>query len=140
MIKKTAAALVAITLCASPARALEVGESPFSEQGRQKRLALTLVGVGGAVTMVGGVFFFVGRSGAGLHLNQDGTLQPRGDLEEARSALSLQRISIGIAAAGFATLAAGTVLLFFATRKHRLGLMPVFGPHGASVVLTAQLD
>lgn len=140
MIKKSATAFVALTLLASPARALEVGDHPFSERGRQKRLALTLVGLGGAVTVSGGVFFFVGRSGAGLHLNPDGTLQPRGDLEEARSALALQRVSIVITALGFAGLAAGTVMLFFATRPQKLALMPVVGPHGASVVLTAQLD
>jgi hypothetical protein len=140
MIKKTAAALTALTLASSPARALEVGDHPFSEQGRQKRLALTLVGIGGAVTMAGGVFFFVGRSGASLHLNPDGTLQAKGDLDEARSALALQRASVVVTALGFATLVTGTVLLFFATRKQKLGVAPSLGPNGAGLVFTAVLD
>jgi hypothetical protein len=140
MIKKTAAALVALTLVAAPARALEAGDHPFSEQGRQKRLALTLVGIGGAATMVGGVFFFVGRSGAGLHLNPDGTLRVQGDLAEARAALALQRASVVVTALGFATLVTGTVLLFFATRKQKLGLVPAFGPQSAGVVFTTTLD
>lgn len=140
MIKKSAAIGLVFALLATPANALEVGDHPFSEQGRQKRWGLNLIGIGGAVAMAGGVFFFVGRSGAGLHLNPDGTLQARGDLEEARSALALQRVSVVVTALGLATLVAGTVSLFFATRKQRLGLAPFVGPQGSGLVFTAMLD
>lgn len=113
MIKKTAVISLLALALASPARAQE---HPFSEHGDKKRVALNVIGVGGAVTVTGAVFFFVGRSGAALHVNADGSLKPRGLLEEAYAATSLQRVSMAIFALGVATTVTGTVLLLMARR------------------------
>ncbi|MBM4777024.1 MAG: hypothetical protein GQE15_04910 [Archangiaceae bacterium] len=117
MIKKTAALALLISLITpSLARADEV-EHPFSEFGDKKRVALNVIGVGGAITACGAVFLFVGRSGAALHLNPDGSLKVRGLLEEAQAATSLQRVSFGVLLVGIATTITGTVMLLLARRR-----------------------
>lgn len=131
MIKKTAALAALISLV--PGASLAEEEHLFSEHGSNKRIALTTIGVGGALAAVGGTFFFVGRSGAGLHVNPDGSLKPRGQVEEAEAALTLQRISITILAGGVATMIVGTVLLL-AARRNQLTLAPVLTPGGLAVV------
>ncbi|MCA3015371.1 MAG: hypothetical protein INH41_23530 [Myxococcaceae bacterium] len=140
MIKKTTALAALLALVPANGRALDLDERPFSQTGRQKRLALSVVGIGGAVTMASGVFFFVGRSGAALHLNPDGTLRTRGDLEEARAALTLQRVSLGALALGFATLASGLVLLVLSTSARTFSVAPAIGAGSAGVVVTVATD
>ncbi|MBL8919369.1 MAG: hypothetical protein JNJ54_10945 [Myxococcaceae bacterium] len=123
MIKKTAVIPLLLVALASPANAQE---HPFSEHGDRKRVSLNVIGVGGAVTVTGAVFFFVGRSGASLHVNPDGSLKPRGLLEEAYAATSLQRVSMAIFAVGVATTITGTVLLLL-TRKPVVSVAPWLG-------------
>ncbi len=117
MIKKTTALALLISLI-SPSRAwADELEHPFSEFGDKKRVALNVIGVGGAITACGAVFLFVGRSGAALHLNADGSLKVRGLLEEAQAATSLQRVAFGVLLAGVATTVTGTVMLLLARRR-----------------------
>lgn len=119
MIKKTAALALVFSLAALPARAEEVDTGDF---GPKKRLALNTIGIGGAITAIGAVFFFVGRSGAGLHVNPDGSLKPTGDLNEAYSAVQVQRVSAAIALIGVAVTVTGTLLLLFG--RKRVSLAP----------------
>lgn len=132
MIKKTAAVVLLLAL-ASPARAQE---HPFSEHGDKKRVALNVIGVGGAVTATGAVFFFVGRSGASLHVNPDGSLKPRGLLEEAAAATALQRVSMAMFLVGVATTVTGTVLLLMA-RRTPVAIAPWLGGGAQGVVVSA---
>lgn len=136
MIKKTAAALLLLSLVGG-ARAH--AEHPFSEHGDQKRVALNVIGVGGAITAVGAVFLFVGRSGAGLHVNPDGSLKPRGLLEEAVAATSLQRVSAGIIVGGLATTITGTLLLLFARKPGAPVVSLMISPEVAGVVFSGTL-
>lgn len=117
MIKKTAALALLISLITPALARADELEHPFSEFGDKKRVALNVIGVGGAITACGAVFLFVGRSGAALHLNPDGSLKVRGLLEEAQAATSLQRVSFGVLLAGVATTVTGTVLLLLARRR-----------------------
>lgn len=135
MIKKTTALLVLITAFGALDARAEAGDHPFSEHGDRKRLALNVIGVGGAITACGLVFFFVGRSGASLHVNADGSLKPRGLLEEARSATSLQRVSVGVLLVGLVTTITGTVLLLNA-RQPAVSLSPTYDEGEGGLVLT----
>ncbi len=139
MIKKTAAvALLFGLISALPAHAEEV-DHLFSDVGAKKRFALNVIGVGGAVTAIGVVFFFVGRSGAGLHVNPDGSLRPLGIFEEAQSATSLQRISLAVLGVGLATTVTGTVLLLL-SRKKPVTVAPTLSSTGAGLVLIGVFD
>jgi hypothetical protein len=137
MIKKTTA-LAMLLLTALPAHAEEV-DHLFSEVGAKKRFALNVIGVGGAITAIGGVFFFVGRSGAGLHVNPDGSLRPLGILEEAQSATNLQRVSLTVLGVGLATVATGTVLLLL-SRKKPVTVAPMLSPGGGGLVFFGVFD
>ncbi|MBE2252989.1 MAG: hypothetical protein IAE78_25885 [Myxococcus sp.] len=139
MIKKTAAAAMILTLATAVPTRAEEPDHLFSEYGSQKRFSLNVIGVGGALTAVGGVFFFVGRSGAGLHVNPDGSLRPQGLLEEAAAATSLQRVSLVVLAVGLATAVTGAVLLLSA-RKKSLTVAPTVHPGGAGVMLSGAFD
>lgn len=121
-----------IVALATPARAQE---HPFSEHGDRKRVALNVIGIGGAVTATGAVFFFVGRSGASLHVNPDGSLKPRGLLDEAAAATSLQRVSMGVLLLGVATTVTGTVLLLLA-RRAPVSIAPWLGGSSQGVVVS----
>lgn len=139
MIKKTAAAVLLFGLItALPAQAEEV-DHLFSEFGAKKRFALNVIGVGGAVTAIGAVFFFVGRSGAGLHVNPDGSLRPLGILEEAQSATNLQRVSLAVLGVGLATTVTGTVLLLLSRRK-TVTIAPMLSPNGGGLVFSGVFD
>lgn len=139
MIKKMAAAAVLIGLISAlPAHAEEV-DHLFSDVGAKKRFALNVIGVGGAVTAIGAVFFFVGRSGAGLHVNPDGSLRPLGLLDEAQSATNLQRVSLAVLGVGLATTITGTVLLLL-SRKKPVTVAPVLSSTGAGLVLIGVFD
>jgi len=138
MIKKTAAAVLLFGLISAlPAHA---EEHLFSDVGAKKRFALNVIGVGGAVTAIGAVFFFVGRSGAGLHVNADGSLRPLGMLEEAQSATNLQRISMAMVGVGLATTATGTVLLLLSRKKPAVTIAPVLSASGGGLVLIGVFD
>jgi len=139
MIKKMAAAALLFGLItAMPAHAEEV-DHLFSEVGAKKRFALNVIGVGGAVTAIGAVFFFVGRAGAGLHVNPDGSLRPLGILEEAQSAISLQRVSLAVLGVGLATTVTGTVLLLL-SRKKTVTVAPMLSPNGGGLVFFGVFD
>ncbi len=132
MIKKTAVLLMVLL----PLGARAQDEHLFSDQGRQKRLGLTLIGLGGATAAVGGVFFFVGRAGAGLHQDPDGTLLPMGDPAEVRAAVGLQRVAGVIFVAGVATVVAGTITLLLSREGRRgMNLVPALFPGGATLLL-----
>ncbi|MDP3233336.1 MAG: hypothetical protein Q8S33_36530 [Myxococcales bacterium] len=138
MIKKTAAAVLLFGLISPlPAHA---EEHLFSDVGAKKRFALNVIGVGGAVTAIGAVFFFVGRSGAGLHVNPDGSLRPLGMFEEAQSATNLQRISLAVAGVGLATTVTGTVLLLLSRKKPAVTIAPVLSSSGGGLVLIGIFD
>lgn len=117
MIKKTTALALLLSLISPSFAWADDGEHPFSEFGDKKRVALNVIGVGGGITACGAVFLFVGRSGAALHLNPDGSLKVRGLLEEAQAATSLQRVSFGVLLAGLATTITGTAMLLLARRR-----------------------
>ena len=139
MIKKTAAAALLFGLISAlPAHAEEV-DHLFSDVGAKKRFALNVIGVGGAVTAIGAVFFFVGRSGAGLHVNPDGSLRPLGIFEEARSATNLQRVSLAVLGVGLATTVTGTVLLLL-SRKKAVTLAPMVSADGGGLVFLGVFD
>jgi len=125
VIKKTAALAVLLSVVSLPVRAEEIDPGDF---GAKKRLALNTIGIGGAITAVGGVFFFVGRSGAGLHVNGDGTLKATGDLSEAYSAVQVQRVSAVIVAIGVAVTITGTLLLLLGRKRLSLAPGSLTGP------------
>lgn len=131
MIKKTTAMLLITSLWSGVARGEEVDTGDF---GSRKRLALNTIGIGGAITAIGGVFFFVGRSGAGLHVNPDGSLKPSGLLDEAYAAVRVQQVSAIIAVIGIATTVTGTLMLLLG-RKRAVSLVPVVSPQGPGAAL-----
>lgn len=137
MIKKTAALALLISLISPPQAWADESEHPFSEFGNKKRVALNVIGIGGAVTASGAVFLFVGRTGAALHLNPDGSLKTRGLLEEAQSATALQRVSFGVLLAGLATTITGTVMLLLA-RKRPVSLAPFLTPEAQGVMVLGE--
>lgn len=134
MIKKTAAAALLFGLISALPAHAEEADHLFSDVGAKKRFALNVIGVGGAVTAIGAVFFFVGRSGAGLHVNADGSLRPLGIFEDAQSATNLQRISMAMVGVGLATTVTGTVLLLL-SRKKAVTVAPMLSPSAAGLVL-----
>jgi hypothetical protein len=141
MIKKmaTAALLLALT-AALPARAEET-DSLFSDVSKKKRFAINLIGLSGAVTACGAVFFFVGRSGAGLHVNPDGSLRVLGSLEEAESATSVQRVSTVMIGVGLAATVTGAVLLLLAReQKEKVKVAPMLTAGGGGLTLFGVFD
>jgi hypothetical protein len=103
--------------------------------GAEKRLAFDLMGLGGAVAMTSAVFFWVGHSGAELHLSSDGTLLSKGSLDEARSALGLQQATLVLGGLGLATLLAGVVLFVKAAPGALVSVTPWASRDGAGLSL-----
>jgi len=135
LIKKTAALLLATSLVGGSAHGEEVDSGDF---GPRKRLALNAIGIGGAVTAIGGVFYFVGRSGAALHVNPDGTLKPTGLLDEAYAAVRVQRVAAIIAGVGVVTVVTGTLLLLLG-RKRTISVLPMLSPWVQGLAISGTL-
>lgn len=139
MMRRMGAVGVALLLGTSTAYAKDAENDPFSEIASRKRVAFTLIGAGGTVTAIGGLFFFVGRGGASLHLNSDGSLRSNANAEEALAAANVQRVALGVAAVGVALVIAGSVVLFTAARR-RVSIAPTFFSQGVGVSFFASLD